>query len=100
MNLITKIEMFFGKQELISALERTIQLLAESEDSDWSSLTANEIKQILELELQKINDGEEFDKVELAVLFTPASNIQETAMWNNWHSEYLRIAEIVDGYTS
>lgn len=85
-------------QKLILAIEKTIQLLDQSEDSDWSSLTAVEIKKLLEAELQKIRNQQEFDKTELNVLFAPTGNIQETAMWNEWHKEYLKIADIVDSY--
>ncbi len=80
MSLLSKVQMFFGKEDLISALERTIELLKESEDSDWSSLTAGEIKEILVREVQKIKNNQDFDKLELAVLFAVTSNIQETAM--------------------
>ncbi len=94
MTLLTKIHSFFGKQDLLIALERTNELLDQSENSDWSSLSAGEIKTILEREIYKIKENQGFDKLELAVLYAPTSNIQETAMWNNWHEEYLKIVKI------
>jgi hypothetical protein len=57
MNLLSKVQMFFGKEDLISALERTIELLKKSEDSDWSNLTASEIKEILAREVRKIKNN-------------------------------------------
>ncbi len=91
--------MFFGKQDLIHAIKKTIGLLENSKDSDWSSLTAVEIKEILQDELYKIENNQKFDKQELAVLFAVTSNVQETAMRNDWHKEYLEIADVIDKYT-
>lgn len=80
-------------------MERTIRLLEKSEDSDWSNLSVKEIIKILEDELVKINIGDKFNSRELKILYFPASNIQEIAMRNDWHSEYLNLAEIIDKYT-
>jgi len=44
MSLLDKIQVFFGKQDLINAIKKTIELLENSEDSDWSNLTVIEIK--------------------------------------------------------
>ena len=84
---------------MIDAIKKTILLLENSEDSDWSNLTVTEIKEILHGELYKIENNQEFDKVELSVLFAVASNVQEVAMRNNWHSKYLEIADVIDRYT-
>jgi len=99
MNLLHKFRMFFGKEKLVSAIKRTTKLLDQSEDSDWSSLSAEEIKQILEQELNNIAQNKGFNKVELAVLYAPTGAIQETAMVNGWDEEYLKIAEIIDKFT-
>jgi len=99
MSLLDKIQVFFGKQDLIDAIKKTIELLENSEDSDWSSLTADEIKELMQSELYKIENNQEFDKLELAVLFTVTGNVQETAMRNDWHTEYLKIADVIDKYT-
>lgn len=99
MNLLDKIQTFFGKQDLIDAIKETISLLENSKDSDWSSLTAIEIKETLQGEVYKIENNQEFDKLELAVLFAVTSDVQETAMRNGWHAEYLKIAGVIDRYT-
>jgi CRISPR/Cas system Type II protein with McrA/HNH and RuvC-like nuclease domain len=99
MNLLNKIQSFFGKQDLIDAIKKTIKLLENSEDSVWSSLTAVEIKEILQSELRKIENNQGFNKLELAVLFAVTSNVQETAVWNDWHTEYLEVADVIDKYT-
>ena len=84
---------------MIDAIKKTIELLEDSEDSDWSNFTAIEIKEILQGELYKIENNQEFDKLELAVLFAVTGNVQETAMRNDWHAEYLKIADVIDKYT-
>lgn len=99
MNICEKIYFYFYKGELISAIETTIKLLKHSEDSIWSNLTVLEVKEILERELFKIKNGEDFDKIELAVLFTVASNVQEIAMHNGWSKEYMEIAKVIDKFT-
>jgi len=91
--------MFFRKQDLIDAIKKIIRLLENSKDSDWSNLTAVEIKEVLRGELYKLENNQEFDKLELAVLFTVTGNIQETAIRNNWHVEYLETANVIDKYT-
>jgi hypothetical protein len=96
MSLLNKIQTYFGKQDLVNAIKKTIELL---EDSDWSNFTAIEIKEVLRGELYKIENNQEFDKLELAVLFAPTSNVQETAIQNDWYAEYLTIAGVIDKYT-
>lgn len=83
---------------LISAIEKTVQLLDQSKDCDWSRRTVVEIKKLLEAEPQKIRSQQEFNKTELSILFAPTGDIQETAMLNGWHKRYLVIAKIVDLY--
>ena len=91
--------MLFGNQQLIDILSKTIKLLEDSEDSDWSNLTAVEIREVLQGELYKIENNQSFDKSELAILFAVTGNVQETAMQNGWHDEYLKIADVIDKYT-
>ncbi len=99
MNFCEKIYFYFNKEELISAIERTIKFLEHSEESIWSNLTVAETIEILESELSKIKNGEEFNEIELAVLFTVASNIQEISMYNGWSKQYIEIAEVIDRFT-
>ena len=99
MKLSDKLRLLTGQHNLISALERTIELLKNSEDSDWSNLTAGELVEVLDKEVSKIKNNQDFDKFEIAVLFAPTGNIQETAMRNDWHKEYLKISTAIDRYT-
>jgi hypothetical protein len=99
MKFLNKFWKLSRRHDLVSALERIIELLENSEDSDWSNLTAGELAKVLSKELSKIKNNQEFDKREIAILFAPTGNIQETAIWNDWHKEYLEISEVIDGYT-
>lgn len=91
--------MLFGNQQLIDALSKTIKLVENSEDSDWSNLTATEIREVLQGELYKIENNQSFDKSELAILFAVTGNVQKIAMQNGWHEEYLKIADVIDKYS-
>ena len=91
--------MFFGNQRLVDSLKRTVELLEQSEDSDWTNVTVEEISAILERELHKLKEKRGLDKLELATLYAPTGCIQETAMSNSWHQEYLEIAKTVDKFT-
>lgn len=99
MSLLNIFQFLIGQKYLITAFERTIELLKNSEDSDWSSLTAGEIAEILNKELVKIKNNQKFDKVGIAVLFAPTGNIQEIAMQNDWNKEYFKVSTIIDIYT-
>ena len=85
--------------KLIATLKTTLFYLENSEDSDWSNLSVSDSKEILTIELQKIQAGIGFDKHELAVQFAATSNIQEIAMFNGWSEKYLELAEVVDELT-
>lgn len=92
--------MFNEKQDLIDAIKKTIEFLENSEDSIWSNLSAVENKERLQEELNKIENNQKFNNLELAILFAPTGSVQETAMENDWHKEYMEIADIIDKYTS
>jgi len=87
--------------ELISAFERIIALLENSEDSIWANYTVEEAKEILQTELenykqtQKISDS---GKSRINFLFLPTSALQEISMDNGWGDEYVEISSIFDKY--
>ncbi|HEX8248118.1 MAG TPA: hypothetical protein VF599_08105 [Pyrinomonadaceae bacterium] len=88
-------------QELISALEKTIELLEKSGDSIWSNTTVNEVRDILERELHGLRENQNFSfsgKSEVEFLFLPTGALQEISISNGWGGEYLKISAIVDKY--
>jgi hypothetical protein len=85
--------------ELAEALRRTCDLLAHSEDSDWTPWSAAEIREELALALASVEAGRAPDKSRLRLLFVAAGPVQETSMANGWSDEMRRLAEVVDRYT-
>jgi hypothetical protein len=81
---------------LKSILERTIELLAKSEASDWTTFTPEEVAQDLARASRAIETGTTIDKDKLAMHFTPTGPLQEIAMSNGWADEYLKLAEEFD----
>lgn len=83
-------------KELRSLLERTLDLLEESEESVWSPLTPKEVADNLKKEIEKLALKNEVDKDALILEFAPTSTIQEIAMSYGWSEEYLKLAERFD----
>lgn len=87
--------------ELISAFERIIDLLDQSEDTIWANYTVDEAKEILQTELenykqtQKLSDS---GKSRINFLFLPTSALQEISMDNGWGDEYIKLSNIFDKY--
>ncbi len=86
-------------QPLVAALERASELLGRSEASDWSARSPAEVQQSLSKILRSISLAEEWLPFDLAVEFAPTSSVQEIAVWNGWHDEYLTLEAVVDQYT-
>lgn len=83
-------------QTLEQALARTCQLLADSNESDWSPLSPAEVNQNLEHALQHIRAGHQFDRNAVVLEFAPTSTIQEISMVSGWHEEYMQLAKVID----
>ena len=86
--------------ELAEALRRTCELLASSQDSDWTPWSAAEIRAELNDMLVALERGCSPDKGRLRLLFTVTGPVQETSMASGWSEEMLRLAEVVDRYTA
>ena len=86
-------------EELISVLEETIELLGNSQSSDWAPMSVEEIIQELEAEIAKIKNSQPIDARLLGFLFAPTGAIQETSIDNGWGDDFLRISESIDEFT-
>ena len=86
--------------KLISALDETISFLRDSQSSNWASLSAAEMIQELESEIDSIKNSKPPDAKRIAFLFAPTGPIQETSIDNGWGDEFLRLSEIVDPFTA
>lgn len=88
-------------EELISAFERIIKLLENSEDSIWANYTVEEAKEILQTELGKYKQTHKLSdsgKSRINFLFLPTSALQEISADNGWGDEYVEISNVFDKY--
>jgi len=85
---------------LVSALEKTLSFLRESESSFWSSLAVEELISKLEDELYKLKNSQQFNLEQLKFLFAPTGPIQDTSIDNGWGDQYLEISDVIDRYTN
>ena len=86
--------------KLVSALEETISYLKISQSSDWSTLPVDEIVRRLEREVVKARSLKPMDVNLLDCLFAPTGALQEISIDNGWGTEFLRISEVSDQFTS
>jgi len=86
-------------EKLISALEEILIFLRDSESSDYSHTSVEEIIDKLESELAKATTSQPVNTKLLGFLFGPTGPIQETAIDNGWGMEYLRISDVIDQFT-
>jgi len=86
-------------EKLISALEEILVHLRNSEPSDYSHMSVEEINDKLDSELAKATNSLPVNTRLLGLLFAPTGPIQEIAIDNGWALEYLRISEVIDQFT-
>jgi hypothetical protein len=87
-------------EKLIAALEETISYLKTSQPSDWSNMPVEEIIRRLETEAAKASNLKPMDVNLLDQLFAPTGAIQEISIDNGWGTEFLRISEAIDQFTT
>ena len=85
---------------LVRALQRTCELLEQSEEVAWSPLTPEKVREKLLKVLKRVSAGRRFSKTSLAVEFAPTGTLQEIAMANGWHEEYMSLADVVDRHST
>ncbi|MGV6830525.1 MAG: hypothetical protein ACWA5P_03055 [bacterium] len=84
------------KQTLTDILKKIVVLLEQSEASDWSPLTPQEVANNLEIQIENLEFNQPIDKDALVLEFLATSTIQEIAMANNWHNTYLKLSTKFD----
>jgi len=87
-------------EKLIYALEEAISYLRKSQSSDWSNMSVEEIIRRLEAEVIKAKNLKPVDVILLDRLFAPTGVIQEISIDNEWGTQFLRISEVIDEFTS
>ena len=81
---------------LLKVLRRCRDLVASSEDSDWSCMDARCILERLKHYIDQLETASSVDLDELTFLFVVTGPLQETSMSNGWAMEYLVLAERFD----
>lgn len=84
------------KAALLIVLQLSRDLVARSEDSDWSCMTAEEILMSLDNVIQRLEQSRSIEIDFLRFLFVVAGPLQETSMNNDWSDEYLKLAKLFD----
>lgn len=85
-----------NQKELIELLEQVINHLDNSEETYWSPLTPNEVKEIIEKEVQHLIDGQVVNKEQLILQFLPTSTLQDISIDNGWGDEYIVLSSKFD----
>ena len=83
-------------ETLKEILIKTMQLLKQSKESDWSPLTPEEVVINLETQIEKLEKNEKIDRLLLELEFAPTSTIQEISLANGWSREYLKLSSKFD----
>lgn len=73
-------------------------LLKNKNEMAFDGSIPSEVAEDLELIIRQIELGEEIDKPFLKVYFAPTAHLQECAMANDWHDDYMRLATKFDGF--
>jgi len=83
-------------ENLKEILIKVIELLNQSEESDWSPLTPKEVVKNLEIEIRRLEKNEKINKHLLELEFAPTSTIQEISMANGWSAEFIKLSSKFD----
>lgn len=81
-------------EDVISALEKTLDFLKKSEDSLYGSLSVDELIRQIESEIEKTRNSQSIDYMNLRCIFAPTGSLQDTSIDNGWGEEFLEIAKI------
>ncbi len=87
-------------EELSAAIQKVIEQLEISEDSLWAHYNVNDLIGFLSQIRQDVEENRKIDKAILTILFAPTGSLQEVSIENSWGTEYLRLAELIDQYSS
>lgn len=86
----------FDEAALLKVLRRCRDLVAQSEDSDWSCMDAKDILVSLDHSIHRLEHSLSVEIDHLRFLFVVTGPLQETSMSNGWADEFLVLAEHFD----
>ena len=82
---------------LLTLLRRCRDLVAQSEDSVWSCMSAKDILKSLDDSIHRLERSSTVEIDQLRFLFVVTGPLQETSMSNGWAEEFIVLAERFDG---
>jgi len=74
----------------------THRLVEKSEPSDWILTSPEEIASDLLRAVAAIDEKKPFAAAALSLHFAPTGSLQETAIWNRWTDDYMRLSSEFD----
>ncbi|MBN1366190.1 MAG: hypothetical protein JW976_15410 [Syntrophaceae bacterium] len=77
------------KLMLLKVLTAAIEFLRRSDESIWTSLSPEMAVEKLKTGIDRLFGKSETKAAELDYLFAPTGPLQEIAMANGWHDEYI-----------
>ena len=83
----------------ISSLEETLSYLLNSESSNYSHISVDEVIERLRFEISVVKEIHQVNQELLRLLFGPTGPIQEISIDNGWGDDFLKLSEIVDKFT-
>ena len=78
---------------LLKVLTAVIEFASRSEESIWSSTSPEMAVEKLKTGIDRLFGKSETKAAELDSLFGPTGPLQEIAMANGWHEEYMILSE-------
>ncbi len=82
---------------ITEAFNLLIARLSDSSESGWSAWSPDEIADRL-VALRDTPMLSEADKLDLRALLAPTGPVQEIAIANDWHDDYMKCAAALDRY--
>jgi hypothetical protein len=81
-------------QELFDIVNKVIDKISDDSDMTWTRYdTAKQLRDELELHMQKLQIGDMSSLEKIKLMFLPTATLQEHSISNGWPDEYLALAE-------
>ena len=77
-------------------LKETNLYVRESKESGWDLIDPEEVQSELDQCIRLLSKRGKINFFDLAVLYAPTGTLQELAMANGWHKQYMKLANRFD----
>lgn len=86
----------YNKRKLLETVREIVLLLRSGDEMAFDGSIPYEVAADLEIVLGQMEQRDKIDKSLLTFYFAPTSLLQECAMANDWHDEYMGLATKFD----